>query len=582
MKYESKWDLDCFYSGGSNSNAFQEELNQLNSEIEKLALPSEVASCSPLIQKMQQIDASLRECDAFILCLQSQDIGDDRANQLRSAFYALEARFQLFNNRFDDFLRRCDDASFQSLIHNPACVDIRFVLEERRTRAKLKLPLEKEDLITQLSVDGYQAWGELYPLLVGEIKIPFKTDQLSFGQAENKMAHPSRHVREAVFSQLRDAWKEKEGLFAQVLNHIAGFRLQVYAQRGWTNPLQEPLFENRMSLKTLQAMWEAVCEFKKPLLGFMQAKARLLGVEKLCWFDLEAPLFEGKNEDISYQKGAELIIDSFEKFHPRMAEFARRALHQKWIEAEDRPKKRPGGFCIHFPKSRQSRIFMTYSDTMLNAATLVHELGHAYHTEMVDNLPSFAQHYRMNIAETASTFAEHVLSDAFLNRAKTREEKLKIFSDRIQRSIVFMMNIHTRFLFETQMYEARKTRFLSAQDLCALMQQSQETAYCGSLGQWHPYFWAAKMHFYFTDVPFYNFPYTFGYLFSLGIFIRAKKGGPSFMQKYDSLLRESGMMSIEDLAKKHIGVDLTKPDFWREASAAAVADVDTFLKLLEV
>jgi oligoendopeptidase F len=584
MKYASKWDLECFFQKGSQSGALLEEIERVKTGIESLESLKKPQTFLPLLEKMQDIDASLRQCDAFILCLESQDTADEKANQLRAEFTSLEAKFQLFCNRFDDFLVQMDAPSFNALISDPKLAEIRFVLEERRLRGSEKLSCEKEDLMTKLSVDGYHGWGDLYPMLVKEIKIPFtengKTETLSFGQAENKLAHPNRKVRKEVFESLEKAWESKASLFSSVLNHIAGYRLEVYALRGWSDPLHEPLFENRMSQETLNAMWSAVEQYKKPLVAFMQAKAKLLNIPALSWYDLETPLSEAAGESISYDQGAEQIIEHFEQFHPRMGAFAEKACKEKWIEAEDRPGKRPGGYCVSFPKSRQSRIFMTYSGTMVNVSTLAHELGHAYHTEMIDDLQSFAQHYRMNVAETASTFAEQIISDALLSQAKTRERKLEILSGRIERSVAFMMNIHARFLFETQFYNTRKEKFLSAEELCQMMQKAQEKAYCGALSEYHPYFWAAKLHFYFTGVPFYNFPYTFGYLFSLGIYNRAKKEGASFGRSYDNLLRESGMMSTEDLAKKHLGVDLRKPDFWKESCAAAVADVDEFLKLV--
>lgn len=578
MKYSQTWDLNGIFSGGSRSQALHDELGQIKNAIDALESLKSCESFSELVEKMQEVDASLRECDAFILCLQSQNNEDEQANQLRAEFSALEANFLLFGNSFDDFLVKMDEASFQLLVSH--CQPVRFVLEERRIRARMKLPCEKEDVITALSVDGYHSWGELYPMLVGEIRISFQQHSLSFGQAENKLADPDRKIREGVFTQLEGVWKSKGPLFSQVLNHIAGFRLQVYKQRGWNDPLEEPLFENRMSKATLDAMWSAADEFKKPLLAFMQAKAELLGADELAWYDMEAPLFDAKAELFAYDTGAQIVIDSLERFHPQMGEFARKACSEKWIEAEDRSGKRPGGYCVLFPKSRQSRIFMTYSGTMVNISTLAHEIGHAYHNAMVADLPSFSQNYRMNIAETASTFAEHILSDALLAQAKTREEKLKILSDRLQRSVIFMMNIHARFLFETKFYEERKNKFLSPDELCSLMQNAQETAYCKGLSDWHPYFWAAKLHFYFTGVAFYNFPYTFGYLLSLGIYHRAKSEGEAFAHQYDAMLRESGMMSAENLVQKHLSIDLTKPDFWRGACSAAVEDVDTFLKLL--
>lgn len=579
MEYPVCWDLECFFSGGSSSKSLLQEFERLAVEIPSLEMQKGRGDFLPLLEKMQEVEASLRQCSAFILCLQSQNIDDDQANQLRAAFDALEGQFELFNNGFDADLIGMDPSSFQTLIENPQLRQIRFVIEERRARAQQKLSCQMENIITALSIDGYRGWGELYPQLVGEIKIPFESSSLSFGQAENKMTHPDRGVRKQVFNNLETAWGSKAPLFAQVLNRIAGFRSRTYAMRKWDDPLQEPLFENRMSKGTLDAMWNAVESFKGPLLQFMQAKAKVLGLEKLAWYDVEAPLFAASSQTIPYAAAVESIIEGFTKFHPQMGEFARIACTEKWIDAEDRPGKRPGGYCTSFPKSRSSRIFMTYSGTMVNVSTLAHELGHAYHTAMLDDLPSFAQSYRMNVAETASTFAEQIISDALLQNAKTQEEKLKILSDRIQRSIAFMMNIHARYLFEVEFYQRRKTQTLSADDLCSLMEQAQKTAYCNALSEWHPYFWAAKLHFYFTDVPFYNFPYTFGFLFSLGIYNLAKKRGAEFAKTYDLLLRESGMMSVENLAQKHLGVDLTQAEFWKQACSAAVSDVDLFLQM---
>jgi oligoendopeptidase F len=580
MSYIEQWDLDCFFSGGSDSKDLAKEMTRLKGEIQELAKLKEDKDFEGLVHKMQEIDLTLRQLDAFILCLQSQNVKDERANQWRAEFSALKSKFEVFDNEFDHHLKQLDPKIFA----DPKFSKIRFVLEERRCRASQKLPPDKENLITDLSVDGYHGWGDLYPTLVSEIKVPFeiegKKEFLSFGQVENKLTHPDPNVRRSLFLAQEKCWKEKEVIFSQVLNHIAGFRLQVYRQRRWEDPLQEPLFENRMKKQTLKAMWDAVEEHKKPLLTFLQAKAKLLGLEKLAWYDIEAPLFETKSEMIPYAEGASMIVEQFTKFHLRMGDFAKKACVEKWVEAADRPGKRPGGYCVAFPRSKQSRIFMTYSGTMVNLSTLAHELGHAYHNAMVEDLPSFCQHYRMNVAETASTFAEQIISDALLQQCKTREQKLKILADRIQRSVIFMMNIRARFLFETQFYDRRKTQFLSSNELCSLMQTSQETAYSNALSVWHPYFWASKLHFYFTTVPFYNFPYTFGYLFSLGLYMQAKKIGPAFAKNYDALLMETGMMFVEDLAKKHLGIDLTQSSFWQEAAKAATSDVEEFIKLL--
>jgi oligoendopeptidase F len=142
------------------------------------------------------------------------------------------------------------------------------------------------------------------------------------------------------------------------------------------------------------------------------------------------------------------------------------------------------------------------------------------------------------------------------------------------------MNIRARFLFETRFYERRASGMLQVSELNDLMVEAQKEAYGDALASWHPHFWASKMHFYITDVPFYNFPYTFGYLFSTGLAAVAEKEGEDFHRRYDALLRDTAVMGVEDLASRHLGVALDRPDFWRSAVARAVSGVDQFASLI--
>lgn len=194
---------------------------------------------------------------------------------------------------------------------------------------------------------------------------------------------------------------------------------------------------NRMSEATLQAMWSAIQESKQVLVRYLDRKAKLLGVEKLDWHDVEAPI-GAATKTIPYDEAAAFIIEQFRTFSPDLAEFSELAFKDGWIEAEDRPGKRPGGFCTAFPKSGQTRVFMTYSGTASNISTLAHELGHAYHQHVMNDLPALSQEYAMNVAETASTFAELIVSDQALKTATEDEEKLGLLEDKIQRSVAFL------------------------------------------------------------------------------------------------------------------------------------------------
>src|SRR5699024_6353621 len=214
-------------------------------------------------------------------------------------------------------------------------------------------------------------------------------------------------------------------------------------------------------------------------------------------------------------------------------------------------------------------------------STLAHELGHAFHSHVMRDLPALNRRYAMNVAETASTFAEMIVSDATVQEAKEKAEKVNLLDDKVSRAATMFMNIHARYLFETRFYEERKKGYVIDERLNELMLDAQKEAYKDSLSTYHPTFWASKLHFYSTGVPFYNFPYTFGYLFSLGIYARSLEEGEGFEQKYIDLLRDTASMTTEELAEKHLSVDLTKPDFWQGGIDLIKQDIEEFLELTE-
>ncbi len=260
-----------------------------------------------------------------------------------------------------------------------------------------------------------------------------------------------------------------------------------------------------------------------------------------------------------------------------MAAFAENALKNGWVDAKQGSKKRAGGFCTGIPLLKESRILMTYTDTFDSQSTLAHELGHAYHSHVLRNKPPLSQAYPMNIAEAASTMCEMIVADSALKSATTPKQKLLLLDDKITSYLAFNMNIHSRFLFETGFHEKRKKGFLTPDEINELMVASQTKAYSGALDTYLPHFWCYKMHFYFTDATFYNWPYTFGYLFSLGTYNVLLNN--NFEERYIALLEDSGSMEMEDLAKKHLGVDLQKEDFWQGAIDILNRNIDEFLKI---
>lgn len=592
--YSEVWDLDVFFKGGSSSEEFSKHLQQSSEKIAQFKL--EVSSWLPqsstadqqkikeLIGSFEQVAKKVRQAGAFVSCLQAQNTEDKKAHELRGKVTVLQAEFQTVLTEMDQKLTQIGDEAWEEILKDEDLNELTFVLTERRRQANEKLSTEEEALINALSIDGYHGWGQMYDVIVGTIKVPCeengKKKTLSVGQAANQFSNPDRLVRKDTFKGWEEAWGEKADYLSKTINHLAGFRLNVYKKREWNDVLKEPLDINRMKKETLEAMWGVVSANKAPFVTFLERKAALLGLEKLSWYDLDAPL--GKTEaKIPYQEGAQFILEHFAQFGEEMTGFARMAFEERWIEVEDRPGKAPGGFHTYFPESSASRIYMTYSGSQGNVSTLAHELGHGFHTYAMRDLHLLNRNYAMNVAETASTFAEMIVADAAVKNAQTKEEKLALLEDKVQRSVALLMNIHARFLFETRFYEERKTGMVSTERLNELMVSAQKEAYGNALDEYHPLFWASKLHFFITGVPFYNFPYTFGYLFSLGIYALALEEGKGYEEKYIALLKDTASMSVEELALKHLNVDLTKPDFWEKAVQLCIDDVEEFLALTD-
>lgn len=596
MTYSLNWDLDSIFSGGSDSPALNERLEQLEKQIttyyqsvnqwdHSVSTNDELTT---LIKQQETITEGFSQCNSYITALLSANVKDTQAKLLSGKLYALLPRWQSADTILSKKFAEISDNNWQTLLQTDEFSLIAFRMNEIRRDGHRLLSEAEENIINTLSLDGLNAWSSHYDTIVGTIVIPFeengKVTDLSAGQAFNKMmGDPDPLVREKLFIAWEKAWQEKTSLLSDTLNHLDGFRLSTYKLHGMNDYLQKPLEYNRLKKETLDVMWATIQKNKQPLVDYLTRKANLFGKEKMEWQDQDAPIILGdlKEKTFTFDEAASFIIENFQKFSPKMATFSQSAFEKSWIEAEDRPGKRPGGYCTELPETQESRIFMTYSNSVNEVATLAHELGHAFHSSVMWDLPALNRDYAMNVAETASTFAELIVADATLKAAKTKEEKINLLDTKLQNALAMFMNIHSRFIFENRFYSARQEGLVSEEEITQMMVEAQKEGYHNALATYHPHFWAAKLHFFIDDVPFYNFPYTFGYLFSLGIYAYANKKGTSFEQEYIELLRDTASMTTEELAQKHLGVDLTKSDFWQAGIDMVLEDINSFMTLSE-
>jgi oligoendopeptidase F len=590
------WDLESVFPGGSHSTEFDTFREALGRDLEKgqktaTELPRNLDDSTTwkwvaFMLLAQNLMERIDHASGFCGCLVDQDVTDEKARVIQEEVASFGAKCEMMMTAIEELAIKVDDAAWKRLIDHKKLTGAAFYWNELRQHARLRMPPEMEKLATELAVNGYHSWNRLYSKIAGNLQTEFiedgKTEVLSIGQLANKFSSPDRDVRQTAFEKLETAWQSVDTLAATALNSQAGFRLTMYKNRGWESPLFEPLLNGRLKRETIDAMWRAVARGGKSIEEYINAKSGMLGIDKFRWYDQVAPI-TAVEKKIGYGEAGDFVVEQLSSFSPDLGSFARMVIDRRWIEAEDRPGKAPGGWCTGLPLKKESRIFMTFSGNYEEAMTLAHEIGHAYHSWVLRDRDYLARQYNMNLAETASTFNEHLVTDAALEAAEDKGDRLSLLNTQLQEGLIMFCNIRARFLFDVAFYEERKKGAVPKERLNELMVAAQKEAFGDILSEdgYHPLFWASKLHFFETEVPFYNFPYTFGYLFAGGLYDMAKKEGKAFAEPYKAFLADTGSMTTEEVAQKHLGVDLTGDKFWNDAVDRVLSSIEPFIKLTE-
>ena len=134
---------------------------------------------------------------------------------------------------------------------------------------------------------------------------------------------------------------------------------------------------------------------------------------------------------------------------------------------------------------------------------------------------------------------------------------------------------------ERALVEQRKDSELSVSALRSLTADAWKKWYGDTMAGADEYYWTSKGHFSISSLGFYNYPYLFGYLFSLGIYAKKDQYGDNFVQLYRNILRDTGRMSAEDLVQKHFNEDIRKPKFWLDSISVVENGVKRFENLAD-
>ena len=460
----------------------------------------------------------------------------------------------------------------------------KFYLNEQVNNSKFILSEKEEILISKMSNTGSKAWSKLQDYLTStlsvDININGKDEKVTLPVVRNMAYSDDKNLRKTAYEAELKAYEKIAASSAACLNGIKGEVITVSNMRGYNSPLEKTLIDSRLDGSILDTMISAICESLPVIRSYFKKKAEILGYKNgLPFYELFAPVGKAKIT-FNYDEAKDFIIKNFATFSSELSEFAKNAFEKHWIDAEPREGKVGGAFCENLHSIGESRIMSNFTGSFNDMVSLAHELGHGYHGLMLKDQTYLNSDYPMPIAETASTFCETIVTSAALKEA-SRDEAAVILENSLLGSCQSIVDIYSRFLFESELFERRKESSVSVDDLKTIMLDAQIEAYGDGLDKnyLHPYMWACKPHYYYADYNFYNFPYAFGELFTKGLYAQYLKKGSSFTEDYKKMLSVTSTMNISDIAKT-MGIDLHSIEFFRSSLKVLEDEINKFISLV--
>lgn len=519
------------------------------------------AAADAVIAAFNEVAEANNILGAYVYATVSTDTRNERAQGLLSELEVMDSKLSPLVARLAEWVASLGadalaDVSEQAREHLGP-------LRRLQARAQHQMSESEENLYAELSTTGSSSWGRLQGDLTSQLKttvdLPDGAKELPMAAVRGMASNPDVRVRKAAYEAEMRAWPTVGTACAAAMNAIKGEANTINRRRHWQSPLDASLYANSVSRATFDAMQAAVHASLPDFRRWLRVKGKLNGEPNgVSWWNLLAPLpFAPSN--ISWDAGVQLVRGAFSAYSDRLAGLVDRSLDEKWIDAEPREGKVGGAFCMSFVNDR-SLVLLNWSGSVDSAQTTAHELGHAYHNTQLAHRTPMQRNLPMALAETASIFCETLVVEEGLSRLQGND-RLALLDVDLQGAAQVVVDIHSRFLFESEVFARRQRRTLGVSELNDMMREAQDRAYGDGIDQStaHPYMWILKPHYYGSH--FYNWPYTYGLLFGLGLYAQFQSDPDRFRDGYDDLLSRAGMDSAEQLGAS-FGLDVTSESFW--------------------
>ena len=458
-----------------------------------------------------------------------------------------------------------DQAAARLLPSGAALGDFRHFLEDLRRTKPFTLDEKSEQIINTKDANGIDGLITIYSMLTNRLEFTLDVDgetkTLTRDALMSYVQGPRPALRAAAYQELYRVYAQESKILAQIyVNRVRDWFTENVDLRGFSSALAVRNVANDIPDAAVDTLLE-VCRRNVGIFQrYFKLKAGWLGVEKLRRYDIYAPLTES-DATVEYSDGVNMVLETFQRFDPLLAQHAARVFDQNHIDSEVRPGKRGGAFCATVLPSQTPWVLMNYTGKVRDVATLAHELGHAIHSMMAEEHSVLTQHPTLPLAETASVFAEILLTDRLLAEESDPMVRRDLLVSAVDDMYATVMRQAYFVLFERAAHQAIMEN-RSADELHQLYMENLREQFGDSV-EIAPEFqheWVSIPHIFHT--PFYCYAYSFGQLLVLALYRRYQAEGEAFKPGYLKLLAYGGSAQPETILQE-AGIDATDPAFWQ-------------------
>lgn len=458
-----------------------------------------------------------------------------------------------------------DEDKAKVLMADPTLMNYHHWLEVARIRKPHLLSEPEEKILSEKSVTGKQAWGRFMEAILSAARYEWEGEMVAQDVILNIASyHPDRDMRKKAMDVFTEGLKEISLQTTYVFNTLLADKASDDKLRGYPTWISARNQSNEVEDSAVEALVNAVTSRYDIVHRYYDLKRRMLGWDDLFEWDRYAML-PAADRPYMWDEAVDIVLASFDKFHPQLGEAGHKFFDNSWIDAPVRPGKSGGAYCYSIGGEDHPYLFLNFEGRPRDVTVLAHELGHGVHGVLSQPQGVLMADTPITTAETASVFGEMLVFDDLMKKEEDDAVRLAMLTSNLEDSFATVFRQIAMNRFEHYMHTARREEGeLSTERFSELWLKANREMFGDALTITDDYgIWWSYVHPHFTNTPGYVYGYAFGQLLVLALYARYQEVGSDFADAYVSMLSAGGSNWPHELVKP-MGIDLQDPNFWTQ------------------